>query len=288
MHMCRLHTARLRQGSAPTWTDLQTRQGWAEWQWQRGRTPLGAPALKKLLDAPLRALRGIPPSVPQQHPRSAPTLLMHSRPERSRHGHAQLLAARLQRRLARRHILPKRDGAPGVQARGAEQQNARGRLCQLPTHLHMQRRHNGSDAAGGGQLRMHAGVAAVHSTPRVQCAKPPHRAPRSRYRPSCKLTARGAATPRAGTTNFGSRWGTRCLGSAELATTLWWHSVAAAARRKRCTCGSGAAEASMTLTCRQEADAGLGNQQREAAYRNWPRLLLPAQPCLHCIKPYLT
>lgn len=66
-----------------------------------------------------------------------------------------------------------------------------------------------------------------------------------------KLTTRGAATLSKGSMQFGSRRGTRCFGSAELATMLWSHSAAAAARRKRCTCGSGAAEVSMMFTCSQ-------------------------------------
>lgn len=186
-----------------------------------------------------------------QRPCLAPTLLVHNRPKCGPDRHTELWAAWLQRCLARRHVLAQRNGAAGVQARGAEQQHARGRFCQLPTNLRM----HGKGALLATVIRASLPLCACWCcTPaehllQSECISASSLVPAPAADPPCALTAKGAPTPSTGTTNFWSRWGTICLGSAEVATTLWSHSTAAAARKKRCTCGSGAADVSMMSTC---------------------------------------
>ena len=61
------------------------------------------------------------------------TLLLHHGPQGGPHRHAQLEAAGAQHRLPRRQQLAQPDGCPGVQRRGAQQQQAGRRLAKLAT-----------------------------------------------------------------------------------------------------------------------------------------------------------
>ena len=96
--------------------------GAAQWQQKaaaRTRCPLPSPDKQR-------------PHLPRHSSTHPPTLLMHQGPQGGPHRHAEVWAARHQRRLPRRHILPQRNGPLCVQARRAEQQHAARRLAQLP------------------------------------------------------------------------------------------------------------------------------------------------------------